>query len=408
VVLLAIAATIILVVGWLTRPRELPQAPTPVPSTTELEQLARRAERRALDSRTDYVAAVAGDIAPSLVRVPPIRATGVVWDATRVVVPTMPFGPDPAPLSVSISSQAVSLQPAIRGTHVPFAVLAAAPKSSALEAVTRAQSMPEAGEPVVTLWRTDTDFAFVTGFYGQLASAMCGTVPVQEVVSSIFHSPAMVGGGLFGLDGELVGVLLPCNGRIAAIAATSIAEMLSREGVPARRLLARFGFGIAVDESRPTFGGVFVNEVWNGSAADRAGLRPGDVITAVNGVAAGHVDALHALLEPQTASSTLRVRRQSHDLEVAFGEEVLPQADARADALGVVWEAEQGTYRVASVVPGGRAATAGLQAGDRLLRIDHVAPRDLRHLARMLTDRSTRPTLLEVERGARRLAVVVR
>jgi hypothetical protein len=52
---LALVACLILIGGWLARPRDIPESPAPPPSETELEQLARRAERRSLDEHDEVL-----------------------------------------------------------------------------------------------------------------------------------------------------------------------------------------------------------------------------------------------------------------------------------------------------------------------------------------------------------------
>jgi membrane-associated protease RseP (regulator of RpoE activity) len=59
-------------------------------------------------------------------------------------------------------------------------------------------------------------------------------------------------------------------------------------------------------------------------------------------------------------------------------------------------------------VPDSPAAVAGVEPGDRLVRIDHAAPRSLAQIQRIFADTQTVPVLLDIERGERRLAVLVR
>ena len=52
IAILALVSSVILIVGWFARPREIPQSPPTLPSENDLMQLARRAERRSLDGMT--------------------------------------------------------------------------------------------------------------------------------------------------------------------------------------------------------------------------------------------------------------------------------------------------------------------------------------------------------------------
>jgi hypothetical protein len=407
---LAVAATLILVVGWLARPRDLPQSAAPIPSATELEQLARRAERRSLESRTEYFAALARDLASPLVHLTPLGTTGVVWDATRIVTAPVPPEHGLGHVSASLASQVLVLQSVIRGPHLPLAVLEAPASFPSIMPVRLAASTPGPGNPILAIWRSHDAHAFVTGTYGQVTTAVCGTVRVDEIVSSIFHAAPSVGGAVFNLDGGLLGVILPCNGRFAAISATSVNAILQHGNTLPQRLLGRYGFTVATDgrQAQAMSPGLLVSEVWIESVADRAGLNAGDVIVAVNDAVVANVEDLGNLLAPSQALLTLTVRRGSRRVELALR----PDADGRPShgvgALGVVWRASQGRYNVASVLPGVPAATAGLQAGDRVIRVDYVEPRNLTHLERMLSASPVSSSrVIEIERDGRRLAIIL-
>lgn len=81
--------------------------------------------------------------------------------------------------------------------------------------------------------------------------------------------------------------------------------------------------------------------------------------------------------------------------------------DAAVPDGGLVWDDPGRGYRLDDVRPGTAAARAGLRPGDRLLRIDGVVPDTLDAVRDALSaDRDT-PVLLELERGARRTAVLL-
>jgi C-terminal processing protease CtpA/Prc len=65
------------------------------------------------------------------------------------------------------------------------------------------------------------------------------------------------------------------------------------------------------------------------------------------------------------------------------------------------------TYRIESVLPDGPAARAGIQPGDRLVRINRAEPRNAEQVMRAMTAATRGPLLLEIERDQRRIAVVI-
>lgn len=94
----------------------------------------------------------------------------------------------------------------------------------------------------------------------------------------------MAGGGLFDFDGRLVGMLLPCDGRVTAIATASIERILTGANTIEQRVRGNYGLGLeplSPEEQNyfKTTGGLLVREVWTGYAGDR--LRAGDIVMAV-------------------------------------------------------------------------------------------------------------------------------
>ena len=64
-------------------------------------------------------------------------------------------------------------------------------------------------------------------------------------------------------------------------------------------------------------GGVLVVDVLDGSPADEAGLRPGDVVAAVDGILLESVEELRStLLRRDEPSADLRIVRRGRELEI--------------------------------------------------------------------------------------------
>jgi S1-C subfamily serine protease len=142
---------------------------------------------------------------------------------------------------------------------------------------------------------------------------------------------------------------------------------------------------------------------------DGAGFQPGDVVTALNDRAVGGIDDLQPLTTQAGAPFNVKVRRGSKDLTVAIDPTLPNTGVARATdtGAGFVFEAPTATFRIDAVLPGSRAARAGVQPGDRLRRINGVAPRTQAQADRVVTGAASKPMLLEIERDRRRIAVVI-
>ena len=85
----------------------------------------------------------------------------------------------------------------------------------------------------------------------------------------------------------------------------------------------------------------------------------------------------------------------------------LAAAGEAAAAEALVWDDPARGYRLDAVRPDTPAARAGLQAGDRLLRIDGDAPATLDDVRAALAPDRAAPVLLELERESRRTAVLL-
>jgi serine protease Do len=180
--------------------------------------------------------------------------------------------------------------------------------------------------------------------------------------------------------------------------------------------------------------GVIVSSVAPDSAADRAGLKRGDVIKSFNGQAVHDYNALRnrvADMAPGSSATVTIVRdgsektlnvkldeaaasksaRESDSAEgsddkAALGVAVAPltpelaaQAKLPRNAKGVV---------VQDVNPNGRAADAGIAAGDIILEVNRQPVQSVDELKAAVRKTTDRPTLLLVSREGRELFVTVR
>jgi hypothetical protein len=399
---LALASVVILVGGWLIRPRATPAAPVALLTEVDLAQLARRDQRRSLDSMTSYFAGVADDVKSSVVRVPELSASGIVWSPQRVIT-TRVSGT--APVSVRLDAETRVAHPDRWGPNLPLATLTLRGEREWAPA-TPATVPPGPGDWVVAVWRSDDAAVFVTGTYLERAPLDCRFGMAQEIVASLPLTEKMAGGGLFDLDGHLLALILPCGERVAALASTSIAGLLAQDATIPESIDARYGLVVSprTPEEAPYFAGadgVLVREVVREQSGDLAGFVAGDLIVAVNGNAVSSVEDLAPVL---TSPAEITVRRAFRRVVLALTgltSEVrrgTPSADA-----GLVWESAPRSFAVDGVVAESRAARGAIEPGDRIVRIDYVQPRSLENVERLLRARADSPVLLEIERGDRRL-----
>ena len=251
------------------------------------------------------------------------------------------------------------------------------------------------------------------------------------------------GGALVNTEGELIGInsqiLSPSGGNIGigfsipANMARSVMTQLIEHGEVRRGRLGVTIQGItpALAESLGLGGttGALVGDVDAGSPAAKAGLRSGDVITAINGEAVKDSNVLRneiAQLQPGTTVRVTVLRDGKEQIlnatlgslqpagnaaaasgdgerEGTFGLSVEPLTANRARELGV--EVTSGLV-IAEVTPGGRAASAGLRPGDVIEQIDRKPVTTGEELRAALKSGS-RPALLTVHRGGVTLFVAL-
>jgi len=242
-------------------------------------------------------------------------------------------------------------------------------------------------------------------------------------------NPGNSGGPLVDLHGRLVGIntaiLAPGGGNVGIGFAIPVAmvrtvvDQLLEHGEVRRGLL-----GVAVQDLTPELAralgvgnadGALVSRVDPGSAAAAAGLRPGDLIVAVNGrlvTGAGALRAYIGLLRVGTPLALELIRKGARiRLESAVGDPYVGYVDG--ERLAPVLEGA----RLGDLIQGGgrdhRSAVAvgtvtkdspawftGLREGDLLLEINQERVHNLRELRRILR-RTQALVSLGIRRGDR-------
>lgn len=237
-------------------------------------------------------------------------------------------------------------------------------------------------------------------------------------------NPGNSGGALVNLRGELVGIntmiFSPSGGNVGigfAIPSNLVREVMKQ--LIATGKVQRGSLGVQVQALTPRIAkllklkhnrGVVVTGVSDDSAAQRAGLQPGDVLTTLDGKPLRSVQQLRNAEGLLLLGSTVRlsVQRDGRTLQVNAtlsaikragidGGQLDPRlAGVRFSSLSAA-QRSQGWYGAAitAVKAGSRAARAGLRAGDVLIGVGNQRITGLRML-RGLADVRLRQLVLVV------------
>lgn len=147
-----------------------------------------------------------------------------------------------------------------------------------------------------------------------------------------------------------------------------------------------------------------------GSPAERAGLRTGDTILAINGEPVnGFLGSLDSVTERVILSEgndlVFRVKRPGAEqpLEVHSGFSTPETAWFQRSGLREVGIAPATPSLVAEVLKGGPAERAGMRAGDRIVAADGIVLRSPQQLTQHLRGKGWETVSLEVERAGQSL-----
>jgi hypothetical protein len=415
IVTLAAVAAGILVLGSLLRPRDATtDLPIRSPSQAELSRLARLAQRRSLDSMTEYFAAVVADVESSVVELPSLRRSGLLWES-GLVLTARTERKFPYATTVSTPSGDVGVATVSAGPHLPISALRMSsiagirlPRKGSTERLDR-------GEWTVAIWRQDRQANFTpTHFLGR-APVGCGEHIVDELLSSVTWTQDMAGGGLFDLDGNLIAVIVQCDRGFSAVSTDDIASLLSIGRSLEGQLLNRFGLrpGMLTEAEAKHVGlshGVVIREIWRGYPADGVDLAPGDVLFALGANPIDNSDELEPLTATDIPFFDVTVYRSGTLFDIQLPTEIplVTPSDTLSPAEGLEWKAPSGGLTVDAVAPDSQANAAGISAGDLLLRINGVAVQDTNQVRDVLSPDRTTSVFVELERTGRRWIVLLR
>src|SRR4051812_10253526 len=257
------------------------------------------------------------------------------------------------------------------------------------------------------------------------------------------------GGALVNTKGELVGInsqILSSNDgnigigfAIPANLAKNVLEQLRTKGKVTRAQL-----GVTVQGVTPEMAenlglkqanGAIVSNVAEGSAAEKAGIKRGDIIKSFNGVAVHDTNTLRnrvadagpgssadvvilrdgsdkhvtVKLDEAAASKSARARDNDNvpgDDKTSLGVAVAPLTPELAERAGVSKNAHG--LVVEEVNPNGRAADAGIQPGDVIQEVNREAVKSVDDLRAALKKSTDKPTLLLIQRQGNDIFVTVK
>jgi serine protease Do len=260
------------------------------------------------------------------------------------------------------------------------------------------------------------------------------------------------GGALVNTVGELIGInsqILPGAGggnigigfAIPSNMARTVMDQLVKNGKVRRGQLgitvSRVTSDLAASLGMTEAKGVIVNSVRSGSAAERAGIRRGDVITAINDTTINDTNAFRNRVASNAPGTevTLTVLRDNREQKIraTLGEfsqesaqnenenENAPNSRGDGGKLGISVEPltpelaqelnlRPGTQGVVidSVDPAGPAAAVGLQRGDVIQEVNRQPIRSVEDLRSAIDKNGSKPALLLINRRDDTIYLAVR
>lgn len=217
------------------------------------------------------------------------------------------------------------------------------------------------------------------------------------------------GGPLINLNGELIGIntaILSPSGGNAGIAfaipsnmANNLVQQILEFGEVRRGMLGIKGGELNADLAQAfdieAEKGAFISEVMPGSAADKAGLKAGDVITAINGQAISSFAEMRAKIATSGAgkeidltylrdgkSNNAKVTLQSDDQTQTRANGLLPALDGAE--LNNYDEKGMKGVAITKIKPNSLAEQRGLKSGDVIIGINRQKVENLGQLRKIL------------------------
>lgn len=236
------------------------------------------------------------------------------------------------------------------------------------------------------------------------------------------------GGALVNLKGELIGIntaiLGPNGGNIGigfAIPANMMKNLVAQFvefgevrrgalGVSGRDLNTEIAKSMNVKANK----GGFVQEVVPGSAAEKAGLKSGDVITHLNGKRIESFTELQAKVATLGVGKEIKLGILREDKELTLTAKLQAREETVAEAKTLHPMLEGATLKdgddsvlVEDVANRSPAAMIGLEKGDQIIGVSRVKVANTKQLKELLS-KASGTTALQIQRGNRILYILIR
>ncbi|MGB0683028.1 MAG: Do family serine endopeptidase [Magnetovibrionaceae bacterium] len=283
-----------------------------------------------------------------------------------------------------------------------------------------------------------------SGIVSALARTQVGVTDVGSFIQTdAAINPGNSGGALVGLDGKLAGVNTAIFSRsggshgigfaIPANLVRSVLSGLTRDGRVVRPWLGAWGEAVTQDIAfsfgldRP--GGALINRVYPNGPAARAGIRPGDLIVAVDGRAISEPAALTYRIATRSVGETARIdllrkgQRLTVDLSLEppsaeppanrtliagrnplTGAEIANMSPALAEEVGED-DPKPGVY-ILRIRRGSPAARLRFRPGDRLLSVNRVEATSVAAVRRVI-ESGAQQFRMQVDRGGKTLELTI-
>ena len=340
-------------IGWLVSSEPASLAPASLdevaasPTTTQAQSVVPATELPPVQSPPvvdppeivpgdEPVADIAGAVLPAMVQIQVLDATGnevgvgsgVIYDPSGLILTAAHVVEDSAALRVRLDDGTV-LEAETVGADRPNDIAVVRVDRGALPAAALALGVPlRVGQLAIAVgspWGLDsTVTAGIVSAVDRPLPARDGAYFVNMIQTDASINPGNSGGALVDRDGRVIGINVSIFSESGANDGVGFAVPIDRAYRVATALTAGGQFvpgllGVTGGEAEVgATPGAVVQLVEPGSAADDAGLRTGDVITALNGNAVTGIADLAALVRSFSAGETvvLDVIRDGETIEV--------------------------------------------------------------------------------------------
>lgn len=239
------------------------------------------------------------------------------------------------------------------------------------------------------------------------------------------------GGALVDLDGKLIGIntaiLGPNGGNIGigfAIPSNmvkTIVAQLSKYGEVKRAQLGVVGTELNSDLAQ-SFGydknsGAFVNEVVKGGPAEKAGIKPGDIITSINGKEINSFGELRAKIATIAAGEKVELGIFRNGKQLTMTTTLSPATEQQVSDASELSEAFNGAT-LANAPKGGvevkdidkrsPAAMIGLKPGDIIVGVNRNEVKSIKDLKKQLEKGKGKVNAIQIARGQSTIFITIR